>query len=151
MRIREIRVYRVELPLVEGRYAWSGGRSVEVFDSTLVAVATEDGLVGWGEACPLGPAYLPAYAAGVRSGLAELGPALLGADPRELAVIERRMAAALKGHPFVKSALDMACHDLAAKAAGVPLVTLLGGRSGAAVELYRAISQDTPEAMAAAV
>ncbi|MDW8370304.1 MAG: mandelate racemase/muconate lactonizing enzyme family protein [Geminicoccaceae bacterium] len=151
MRIREIRVYRVELPLVEGRYAWSGGRSVEVFDSTLVAVATEDGLVGWGESCPLGPAYQPAYAAGVRSGLAELGPALLGADPRELAVIERRMAAALKGHPFVKSALDMACHDLAAKAAGVPLVTLLGGRSGAAVELYRAISQDTPEAMAAAV
>lgn len=148
MRIREIRVFGVELPLVEGRYAWADGWAVERFESTLVAVATDDGLVGWGEVCPLGPAYLPAYAAGARAGLAELAPALLGCDPRALDRIDGTLARALKGHPYVRSALDMACHDLAARAAGVPLVTLLGGRSGAAVELYRAISQDTPAAMA---
>ena len=151
MRIREIRVFAVELPLLEGRYAWADGRMVERFDSTLVAVASDDGLVGWGEVCPLGPAYLPAYAEGARTGIARVAPALLGCDPRALDRIHERMARALKGHPFVRSALDMACHDLAARAMGVPLATLLGGADGEAVELYRAISQDTPEAMAASV
>lgn len=151
MRIREIRVYAVELPLVEGRYAWADGKAVERFESTLVAVASDEGLVGFGEVCPLGPAYLPAYAAGARTGLAEVAPAILGCDPRELGLLERRMARALKGHPYVKSALDAACHDLAARAQGVPLATLLGGTDGEAVELYRAISQDSPEAMARSV
>ena len=52
------------------------------------------------------------------------------------------------GQPNVKSALDMAVHDLAAQAAGVPLCVFLGGRYGTAVDLYRSVSQDTPEAMA---
>ena len=52
------------------------------------------------------------------------------------------------GQPAVKSALDMALYDLAAQAAGVPLCAYLGGRHGAAVELYRAVSQSSPAAMA---
>jgi L-alanine-DL-glutamate epimerase-like enolase superfamily enzyme len=61
------------------------------------------------------------------------------------------MDAALKGHPYVKSAIDMACWDLLGKAAKLPVCQLLGGRFGDAVELYRAISQDTPARMAASV
>lgn len=45
-----------------------------MFDSTIVGVETDTGLIGYGEVCPLGPFYLPAYAAGVRAGLLELGP-----------------------------------------------------------------------------
>ena len=77
-RIARIRAFRVELPLHEVTYKWSGGKSVEVFDSTVVEVTTESGIVGYGEVCPLGPFYLPAYAAGVRAGVAELGPQLIG-------------------------------------------------------------------------
>ena len=55
---------------------------------------------------------------------------------------------AMLGQPYVKSALDMAVHDLAAKAAGVPLCSYLGGRYGTSVDLYRSVSQDAPEAMA---
>ena len=54
----------------------------------------------------------------------------------------------LKGHPYVKSGIDMACWDLLGKATGQPLCTLLGGRFGDDVVLYRAISQQAPEAMA---
>ena len=64
MKITRILAYRVELPLHEGSYKWSGGKSVSVFDSTIVRVETDAGLVGHGEVCPLGPFYLPAYAAG---------------------------------------------------------------------------------------
>lgn len=151
MKIARITAYRVELPLVEGSYKWSGGKSVSVFDSTVVGVETDDGLVGYGEVCPLGPFYLPAYADGVRAGIKELGPHLVGLDPRELDVLNRRMDAALLGHPYVKAGIDIACWDLLGQATGLPVCVLMGGRFGASVQLYRAISQVEPDRMAANV
>lgn len=151
MKIVGIRVYQVDLPLHEGSYKWSGGKSVSVFDSTLVEIRTDAGLTGWGEVCPLGPSYLPAYGPGARTGIAQLGPRLIGEDPRQLARINHLMDAALKGHPYVKSALDMACWDLLGKATGLPVCSLLGGRFGKSFDLYRAISQEPPAKMASRV
>jgi L-alanine-DL-glutamate epimerase-like enolase superfamily enzyme len=151
MKIKRILGYRVELPLRETSYKWSGGKSVTVFDSTIVRVETDTGLAGHGEVCPLGPFYLPAYAEGVRAGLRELSPHLIGEDPRELVKLNRRMDAALKGHPYVKSAIDIACWDIFGQATGMPVCELLGGRYGKDVPLYRAISQESPEEMAARV
>src|SRR3954454_23266376 len=148
MKIARIFAHRVELPLREGSYKWSGGKSVSVFDSTIVGVETDTGVTGWGEVCPLGPFYLPAYAEGVRAGLRELAPHLIGLDPRELTKLNHRMDAALKGHPYVKSGIDIACWDILGQAAGLPVCTLLGGRFGESVRLYRAISQESPDAMA---
>src|SRR4051812_44557706 len=85
MKIKRVLAYRVELPLHETTYKWSGGKSVTVFDSTIVRVETDTGLAGHGEVCPLGPFYLPAYADGVRAGLRELIPHILGEDPRQAA------------------------------------------------------------------
>jgi L-alanine-DL-glutamate epimerase-like enolase superfamily enzyme len=148
MKITKITAHRVDLPLHESSYKWSGGKSVSVFDSTVVRVDTDAGVSGFGEVCPLGPFYLPAYANGVRAGLAELGPHLLGEDPLQLDKLNRRMDAALKGHAYVKSGLDMACWDILGKVTGQPVCVLLGGRYGDDFALYRAISQDDPEAMA---
>jgi cis-L-3-hydroxyproline dehydratase len=148
MKITRIAAYRVDLPLHEGSYKWSGGKSVNVFDSTVVQIDTDAGITGFGEVCPLGPFYLPAYANGVREGIAELGPHLLGADPLELEKLNRRMDAALKGHAYVKSGIDMACWDILGKVTGQPVCILLGGRYGEGFGLYRAISQEAPEAMA---
>ena len=61
MRIKKISAWKVDLPLEEGAYKWSGGKSVTVFDSTVVGVETDTGVIGYGEMCPLGPYYLPAY------------------------------------------------------------------------------------------
>src|SRR4029079_8922760 len=116
MKIARILAYRVELPLHEVTYKWSGGKSVTFFDSTIVRVKTDTGLIGHGEVCPLGPAYLPAYAAGVRAGLAELAPHLVGEDPLQLERLNYRMDALLKGHPYVKSGVDMACWDILGQA-----------------------------------
>jgi L-alanine-DL-glutamate epimerase-like enolase superfamily enzyme len=151
MKIARIAAYRVDLPLIEGSYRWSGGKSVSVFDSTIVRVETDDGVIGHGEVCPLGPFYLPAYAEGVRAGIAELGPHLIGEDPTQLGRLNRLMDAALKGHPYVKSGIDIACWDILGQVAGLPVCTLLGGRYGDDFVLYRAISQESPDAMAAKV
>jgi len=61
------------------------------------------------------------------------------------------MDAVLKGHPYVKSGIDIACWDLLGQSSGLPVCELLGGRYGEDVHLYRAISQDSPEAMADSV
>jgi L-alanine-DL-glutamate epimerase-like enolase superfamily enzyme len=151
MKISHIRAYQVDLPLHEGSYKWSGGKSVTMFDSTVVEVVTDAGVVGYGEVCPLGPFYLPAYANGVRAGLRELGAHLLGENPLEIQKLNRRMDAALKGHPYVKSGIDMACWDILGQVTGQPVCVLLGGRYGDDFGLYRAISQESPEAMAARV
>jgi L-alanine-DL-glutamate epimerase-like enolase superfamily enzyme len=148
MKIQSIKAYQVDLPLHEGGYNWSGGKSVTVFDSTVVRVETDEGVVGHGEVCPLGPAYLPSYAAGARTGIAELAPQLLGEDPTALEPLNQKMEAALKGHPYVKSAIDMACWDIFGQVCGQPLVNLWGGRYGEDFVLYRAISQEDPGAMA---
>lgn len=151
MKITGIRAYQVDLPLHEGTYKWSGGNSVDVFDSTVVVVDTDSGLSGYGEVCPLGSAYLAAYANGARTGLKELAPGLLGADPTQLGLLNRRMDQLMRGHPYVKSAIDMACWDLLGKASGQSVATLLGGPYGSDFPLYRAISQDEPDRMAASV
>jgi L-alanine-DL-glutamate epimerase-like enolase superfamily enzyme len=148
MRITGIKAYRVELPLHEGRYNWSNDNSVSVFDSTVVEVLTDTGLKGYGECCPLGSAYLPAYAEGVRAGLREIGAKLIGLDPRRLDLLDRKMDQALRGHPYVKAPIDIACFDLLGKAAGLPAHILLGGGETADIDLYRAISQEAPEEMA---
>ncbi len=148
MKITAIKAYQVDLPLKEGRYSWSNGNHVEVFDSTVVEVETDAGITGYGECCPLGSAYLPAYALGVRSGLAELAPKVLGLDPRDLDVLNRHMDAVLRGHPYVKAAIDIACWDILGKATGLPLYQLLGGRAQDDIQLYRAISLIAPAAMA---
>ena len=122
-----------------------------MFDATVVAVETDAGITGWGECCPLGSAYLPAYALGVRSGLAEIAPKVLGMDPRDLGVLNRHMDAVLRGHPYVKAAIDVACWDILGKASGLPVYQLLGGKAQDDIKLYRAISQIEPKAMAANV
>ena len=151
MKISKISVFQVDLPLHEGSYNWAGGKSVKVFDSTVVRVETDEGITGHGEVCPLGPVYLPAYAEGARAGIQVLAPALLGQDPTQLAKLNRHMDATLKGHPYVKSAIDMACWDILGQATGQPVCNLLGGRYGDDFLLYRAISQEAPEAMAGKV
>lgn len=147
MKIAGIKVYQVDLPLREGRYAWADGKYVDVFDSTVVQVQSDDGIDGYGEVCPLGPFYLPAFGPGARAGIGELAPHLLGQDPCQINKINQAMDVALLGHPYAKSAIDMACWDLAGKGLNQPVCNLLGGRFGDSVELYRAISQRPADEM----
>jgi L-alanine-DL-glutamate epimerase-like enolase superfamily enzyme len=148
MKITAIKVFQVDLPLREGRYNWSGGNFMEVFDSTVVAVETDAGITGYAECCPLGSAYLPSYAKGVRAGIGEIGPKLIGFDPTDLGPLNRRMDAVLRGHLYVKAPIDIACWDILGKVAGLPVYKLLGGSEQDDIKLYRAISQEDSSVMA---
>jgi L-alanine-DL-glutamate epimerase-like enolase superfamily enzyme len=61
MRIAEISVYSHALPVKDGPYRYSGN-DLYSLDTTLVKIVADNGLVGWGETCPLGPIYQPHHA-----------------------------------------------------------------------------------------
>lgn len=151
LKITKISVYHVELPLNEP-YRLSGGRLVdEQVETTIVGVETDDGITGWGEGCPWGARYLPAFTGGVRAGIEELAPSLLGQNPLHLDQINHLMDFNLQGHWYVKSAVDMACWDLLGKYAKQPLYTLLGGYYGDYMIFQSAIYTGTPDEMVARV
>lgn len=147
MKITGVNVYQVDLPMKEEKHALANGKSVSTFDSTVLEVFTDAGITGYSEVCPLGAFYLPSYPAGVRAGLKELVPHVLGADPLELGKLNQLMDYHLKGHPYVKTGIDVACWDILGKHCKLPVCTLLGGRYGESVDLYRAICQLPAEEM----
>ena len=147
IKIKSIEVYQIDLPIKEGKYSWSHGNSVSVFDSTIVKIKTTGNIDGLGEVCTLGPAYLPAYPEGVRTGIKKIGKYLINQDPLDLININSIMDTNLKGHNYVKSPIDMACWDILGKYTNQPIWKLLGGKFGKNVKLYRAISQEDPKIM----
>jgi len=129
MKITRISVYQVDLPL-EHPYWLSGGRlKFECLDATFIKIETDAGITGWGEGTPWGHTYVPAHGPGIRAGIETMASFVLGLDPRRVLDVERAMDLALPGHLYAKSPIDMACWDIAGKAAGLPIADLMGGGS----------------------
>jgi L-alanine-DL-glutamate epimerase-like enolase superfamily enzyme len=133
MRITDIEAIPFRLPV--RRAFWWAGQKEALGSFVLVKVHTDDGITGLGEATPL-PDWGGDF--GRRSGETPktvislisqvLKPVLLGSDPRDLRRARRAMDAALRGNVYAKNAVDIALHDIAGKAAGVPVYRLLGGK-----------------------
>lgn len=151
MKIKTIDVFQTDLPYAGGTYRLSGGRTYESFDATFVRITTECGQEGWGESTPFGATYIAAHARGVRAGIEEIAPALIGRDPRHVDRINERMDEALVGHMHAKTPLDIACWDLFGKATGMPVCDLLGGRTQERLPVISSIYCREPEAMRAHV
>ena len=147
MKITHISVYQLELPLTEPYYLSGGRLKFEKLDSTFVRIDTDEGLTGWGEACPWGHTYLPAHGPGVRAGIETLSSSLIGEDPCAIDHINRVMDLTLPGHPYVKSVIDIACWDILGKFTGMPLWKLLGGEMAHGVYVNSSISTGTPDEM----
>lgn len=146
MKISGITIYRVPLTSHE-TYFMSDGKTCATVDTVVVRVDTDAGVTGWGEVCPI-PHYLPAYAGGVAPAIAEMEPLLIGADPRGAEALITQCNAYLPDHRYAKSALDIAFWDITAKAAGMPLYQLLGGKLVDAVPTYHSITCTEPGKMA---
>ena len=104
MKITAITVYQVDLPFVDGPYVMAEEKSVSVADSTVARLDTDEGLTGWGEACPLGPFYLPSYPEGPRAGVGVPAGHVIGLDPTRY----RGDVAILPADRYYESARDLA-------------------------------------------
>ncbi|CAN7345124.1 mandelate racemase/muconate lactonizing enzyme family protein [Mesorhizobium sp. LjNodule214] len=147
LKIQKIDVFQVNLPYSGGVYLLSGGREYPSFDATIVRVTTNTGIEGWGESTPWGSTYVAAHALGVRSGIAEIAPSLIGLDPRRVDRINEAMDFALVGHEHAKTALDIACWDIFGKSVEMPVCELLGGRTNVRMPIISSIYVGDPEEM----
>ena len=76
------------------------------------------------------------------------GTGSFGANPIGPEALMARLDHHLQGHPYAKSAIDIALWDLTGQAAGLPLYALLGGRRSATMPLYHSITCVAPHEMA---
>ena len=146
MRISNITVWAVDLTSHQ-TYYMAEGKTCATVVSHVLCLETDTGLKGWGEVCPI-PHYLPAFAGGIPAIVTELAPILIGADFMGVDALMRRLDAHLPGHLAAKSLIDLALWDLYGKATGLPLYTLLGGRTCKDMPLYHSITCIAPDEMA---
>lgn len=147
MKITEIHVYAHALPVRNGPYTMANAE-VWSLDTTLVKIVCDNGLIGWGETCPVGPTYQPQHAKGARAALAEMAPGLIGADPLQPVLLRRRMDSLLNGHRYAKAAIDIAAYDLMGKHYGARVADLLGGAVTDRVPSYYATGVGAPDDIA---
>ena len=132
-----MRIADITCHIVDG-----GGRNI-----LFVRTETDDGLVGWGESFSVGPDLA------VAATIDHLKDWILGNDPRD---IERLWATMYQGLRFPPGSVGLAAisgiehtlWDISAKALGLPVYRLLGGRVRDRVRVYQGCTGPTPEAAA---
>jgi L-alanine-DL-glutamate epimerase-like enolase superfamily enzyme len=127
VRITEVAIYRVDLPLAEPFEHASSGL-VTVLEEVVAAVRTNAGLTGYGEVrgnCGYVTGDVPDRVVAVA---ARLAPLLLGHPVEDLARPRAAIEEAVLGNSAAKALLDIALHDLLARARGISVAALLGGQ-----------------------
>lgn len=129
MKITKVETHIVSVPMkIPYTTALAEKKTTE---AVVVIVETDDGPRGLGQAAASAPRYAPfdefpsELALTVRERLA---PAVLGEDPRDLALIHRKMETAARGHTYAHTTIDLAIHDILGVAQGIPVYRMLGGR-----------------------
>jgi muconate cycloisomerase len=125
MKITAIEPILVDVPLREPVSGVHGVTSVQ--RSLLVRVTSDAGVEGWGNVDPT-PGYSPVSADDVYATVGRLAKALAGADPFNVHAALARMDRAAAGMSEATAAVEMALIDLKARALGIPVHSLLGGR-----------------------
>jgi muconate cycloisomerase len=145
MKIIGCEMFIVALPLRRS-HVWASNVGRRIGRHAIVRVDSDEGVSGWGEAPALptwgGHAmrYYGETPETVRHVITDLLiPAVEGLDPAEIDVVHSRMDGAIKGHPYAKAAVDMACYDLTGKAFGIPVWKLLGGRHRDGIEVAHSL------------
>ena len=147
MKIAEIHIYDHELPVKNGPFVMAKAL-VHSLNTTMVKLVSDNGLVGWGETCPVGPTYAPSHGAGARAALCEIAPGLLGASGLKPLSVRRVMDERLNGHRYAKAAVDIAIYDLLGKHTGMRVADLLGGAVTESVPSYYSSGVGSPEEIA---
>ena len=134
MRIHRTTLYSIPIDVGMELTRYVASQAIDpALDVLVVKLETDTGLIGWGEVCSAPSYYLPELSAGAREAICYVAPVVLGRDPRQTISVIADIASTLRGHGNAKTALEMALWDLAAKAHGLPLIDLWGGRANESV------------------
>ena len=133
MKITGCEIFLVALPN-RRHHTWASKMTAPIGCHAVVRVDTDEGISGWGEA-PAGISwggpqmrYYGESPETVRHVIADhLVQAIKGLDARDIAVIHDTMDKVVKGNPYAKASLDMACYDIAGESGGCTGLPAAGG------------------------
>jgi muconate cycloisomerase len=154
MRIVGHEIFRVAVPS-RRKHLWASKMTAPIGRHIVVRLDIDEGMSGWGESPPgatwggpFGSYYGETPETVSQIVRDHLFPAIEGLDPRQPGVVHAAMDRAVKGHPYAKAALDIALHDAAGRALGVPVSTLLGGAMRDRLEVAHSLGiMDDDEAL----
>lgn len=153
MKITKLETIVVDLP---NRYAYGyNGLQVPIGNYVILRIETDEGLVGLGEAPTLpdwGGEFARYYGedtvTAVRMIEHYFAPVLIGEDPTNISALLNKLDVPVQGHMSAKSAVDLALHDLAGKAMGVPVYKLLGGKLRDKIDVCYSVGIADPQQQA---
>src|SRR5262245_61721936 len=141
--IRRVDAIPVALPLAKPMKM--AGVTITHAENIVVRIEALDGTVGWGEAASA-PTMTGDTLASLTAAVNHLGPLLVGRDAWQRPELTCAARAALVGNPGAHSAVEMALIDLAGRAAGVPVIDLIGGAARTQVAPMWLLGNPTPDA-----
>ncbi len=144
--ITSIELYKLFIPLKEPFVISLG--PIHSVQNVLVMIRTQDGCTGYGECSP----YLTINGESVDTCFIVgqyLAKALKGQNAQDLLFCTQLMDKIIYANSSIKSAFDMALHDIAAQHAGLPLYQFLGGEKNKTLYTDMTVSIGSPEKMQA--
>ncbi len=145
LHIEKIDLYALRIPLIEP-FITSLGRDDDALN-VVVRIQTREDLIGFGECSP----YMPINGESQETCMAigrYFGQALLGRNALDIDGCLQTLDAIVHANNSIKSAFDIALHDLASQAAGLPLWKWLGGDNTKVITTDYTVSIGDPDKMA---
>jgi L-alanine-DL-glutamate epimerase-like enolase superfamily enzyme len=145
MFIKEIQAVHVRVPL-ETPYVYGRG-AMTAFDSTIVRIVTDDGIVGYGESAPLFRSSTGDAAIVTQVINGAVAQSLLGTDPFDIEMIVNRVLNVARGNVDVVAGVDLALWDIMGKSLGQPVYRLIGGLCQDPIAVDYTLSSSEPGVM----
>ena len=144
--ISQVEIYKLRIPLTEP-FITSLAKEEDV-ENVIVVIRTSNGITGFGECSP----YMPINGESIDTCFIVgqyFAKLMKGKDP--LIITERlaEMDRLIYGNSSIKSAFDMALHDIIGQSKGVPIYKLFGGKNNKELVTDYTVSLDNAEKMAA--
>jgi L-alanine-DL-glutamate epimerase-like enolase superfamily enzyme len=143
--ISRVELYKLTVPLIKP-FTTSLGTEYSA-ENVLVRIITEEGLAGVGECSP----YMPINGESQDTCFIVgqyFAKAFIGRNPLDIEGNVELMDKIIYGNSSIKSAFDMALHDIAAQNAERPLYQYLGGEKNKTIFTDYTVSIGEPEQMA---
>lgn len=145
MKINKVECVPVSLPIEPFSDAYG---NYDEMHYALALIHSDEGLTGVGEASPIDPSFYGETQSSIKAAIeGYIDPLIRGKNPLDIDKIESEIDNRINGNSCAKAAVDIALHDLAGKALGVPVHTLLGGLSREEASIALELGITRPEDM----
>ncbi len=143
VKIRSIEPIAVSLPMKKA--VTMAAEIVTRADNVLVRIESDTGIVGWGEAASA-PTMTGETVASMMAAVSHMTPAMFGRAPDDFAGASAVMDAGMYGNTGAKAAIDIALHDLVARAGGQPLYASFGTKARSRIPVLAVIGSTDEDA-----